>query len=223
MSRIAITLDEHTHAELVRRAQAAGEPAARTAARLVRDGLLSTQTRAASEPASAAAPKPPEGEGAGVPGWLEPPEKRELWRRELRRSACCASATQTSSQSSWPTSGATARSSRCWVRSAHGARSSTQAKSQTPVRSCCSTIVWSFWSAALPRRATRPPHASRAASRRQSGLHSRVSPLAARAFGESSPRSRSDVEHGLTEYHCLLEVAPRAVCSGAGSGVRLRR
>ncbi|MGO9322466.1 MAG: hypothetical protein ACLQBY_16940 [Solirubrobacteraceae bacterium] len=83
MSRVAITLDEHAHAELTRRAQAAAEPVARTAARLVRDGLLSTQAQAAGEPATAAAPKPVEGQGAGSPGWLQPPGEQERWRREL--------------------------------------------------------------------------------------------------------------------------------------------
>lgn len=84
MSRVAITLDEHALAELGRRAQAAGEPAARTAARLVRDGLLSTQGQAAGEqPASPTAPKPAKGRGAGSPGWLQPPGEQERWRREL--------------------------------------------------------------------------------------------------------------------------------------------
>ncbi|MGO9320952.1 MAG: hypothetical protein ACLQBY_09155 [Solirubrobacteraceae bacterium] len=86
MSRVAITLDEHALAELGRRAQAAGEPVARTAARLVRDGLLSTQAQAASEPSPAA--RPAEGQGAGLPGWLEPPDKREKWRRELWATVC---------------------------------------------------------------------------------------------------------------------------------------
>jgi hypothetical protein len=84
VSRVAITLDEHALAELGRRAQAAGEPAARTAARFVRDGLLSTQAQAAGEqPASPTAPKPAKGQGAGSPGWLQPPGEQERWRREL--------------------------------------------------------------------------------------------------------------------------------------------
>ncbi len=88
MSRVAITLDEHALAELHRRAQAAKEPAARTAARLVRDGLLSTQAQAqadSEQPASAATPKPAKGKGAGAPGWLQPTGDggRERWRREL--------------------------------------------------------------------------------------------------------------------------------------------
>jgi hypothetical protein len=84
VSRVAITLDEHAHSELHRRAQAAKEPAARTAARMVRDGLLSTQTQAAGEqPASPTAPKPAEGQSAGSPGWLQPPGEQERWRREL--------------------------------------------------------------------------------------------------------------------------------------------
>lgn len=89
MSRIAITLDEHALSELSKRAQAAQEPVARTAARLIRDGLLSTNTQTADggEPTPASrAPKP--GEKAGVPGWLEPTGERERWRRELWSSVC---------------------------------------------------------------------------------------------------------------------------------------
>ena len=88
MSRVAITLDEHALAELGRRAQANGEPVARTAARLVRDGLLSTQAQAGGEPAPATATRPAEGQDAGLPGWLEPPDKREVWRRELWAAVC---------------------------------------------------------------------------------------------------------------------------------------
>ena len=88
MSRVAITLDEHALAELGRRAQAAGEPAARTAARFVRDGLLSTQAQSAGEPAPATAPKPANGQGAGAPGWLQPPGEQERWRRELWAAVC---------------------------------------------------------------------------------------------------------------------------------------
>jgi hypothetical protein len=84
VSRVAITLDEHALAELGRRAQAAGEPAARTAARFVRDGLLSTQAQAAGkQPVSPTTPKPAKGQGAGSPGWLQPPGEQERWRREL--------------------------------------------------------------------------------------------------------------------------------------------
>jgi|CZKG01.1.fsa_nt_gi hypothetical protein len=82
MSRIAITLDEHALAQLTRRAQASSEPIARTAARFVRDGLLSTQAHAASESTPRAGDAPPAG-STGRPGWLEPPEERETWRREL--------------------------------------------------------------------------------------------------------------------------------------------
>jgi hypothetical protein len=88
VSRVAITLDEHAHSELTRRAQAAAEPVARTAARLVRDGLLSTQAQAAGEPATVATPKPVEGQGAGSPGWLQPPGEQERWRRELWAAVC---------------------------------------------------------------------------------------------------------------------------------------
>lgn len=82
MSRIAITLDEHALAQLTRRAQANSEPIARTAARFVRDGLLSTQAHAAGESTPHAGDAPPTG-STGRPGWLEPPDKRETWRREL--------------------------------------------------------------------------------------------------------------------------------------------
>ena len=91
MSRVAITLDEHALAELGRRAQAAGEPAARTAARFVRDGLLSTQAQAQAageQPASPTAPKPAKGQGARSPGWLQPPGEQERWRRELWAAVC---------------------------------------------------------------------------------------------------------------------------------------
>jgi hypothetical protein len=86
MSRVAITLDEHALAELGRRARAAGEPAARTAARFVRDGLLSTQAQAQAageQPSSPTTPKPAKGQSAGAPGWLQPPGEQERWRREL--------------------------------------------------------------------------------------------------------------------------------------------
>ncbi|MGD1058436.1 MAG: hypothetical protein ABR992_13600 [Solirubrobacteraceae bacterium] len=88
MSRVAITLDEHALAELGRRAQSNGEPVSRTAARLVRDGLLSTQAQAGGEPAPAIATRLAEGQDAGLPGWLEPPDKREQWRRELWAAVC---------------------------------------------------------------------------------------------------------------------------------------
>jgi hypothetical protein len=92
MSRIAITLDEHALAELSRRAQAASEPVSRTAARFVRDGLLSTQAQPASEPppskATRPTPTPAEGQDTGLPGWLEPSDKREQWRRELWAAVC---------------------------------------------------------------------------------------------------------------------------------------
>ncbi|MGH2902026.1 MAG: hypothetical protein ACRDK7_00295, partial [Solirubrobacteraceae bacterium] len=85
MSRVAITLDEHAHAELTRRAQAAKEPVARAAARLVRDGLLSTDTQPAGEPAPTARAR---SATTGLPGWLEPPGERERWRRELWATVC---------------------------------------------------------------------------------------------------------------------------------------
>jgi hypothetical protein len=86
VSRIAITLDEHALAELTRRAQANREPVARTAARLVRDGLLSTQALASDTPS------PPTGNtdrGAGTPAWLEPGSgARERWRRKTWAAVC---------------------------------------------------------------------------------------------------------------------------------------
>jgi len=83
MSRIAITLDEHALAELTRRAQANSEPIARTAARFVRDGLLSTQAHPTSDTNPPAGAAPPPADSSGRPGWLEPAEERETWRREL--------------------------------------------------------------------------------------------------------------------------------------------
>jgi hypothetical protein len=85
MSRIAITLDEHALAELTRRAQANSEPIARTAARFVRDGLLSTQATKPpnNEPTPPAAAAAPTADSTGRPGWLEPADERETWRREL--------------------------------------------------------------------------------------------------------------------------------------------
>jgi hypothetical protein len=88
MSRVAITLDEHALAELGRRAQAAGEPVARTAARLVRDGLLSTPPHTGSEPSPTTSSEPVDGRDGGAPEWLEPPDKREVWRRELWAAVC---------------------------------------------------------------------------------------------------------------------------------------
>jgi hypothetical protein len=85
--RVAITLDEHALAELTRRAQAAEEPVARTAARLVRDGLISTHAHVtAGEPPNTTTSMPAEGQSAtSAPGWLQPPGdgRRERWRREL--------------------------------------------------------------------------------------------------------------------------------------------
>jgi hypothetical protein len=88
MSRVAITLDEHALAELGRRAQAAGEPVARTAARLVRDGLLSAPPHDGGEPSPSHSTRPVDGQDTRLPGWLEPPDKREVWRRELWAAVC---------------------------------------------------------------------------------------------------------------------------------------
>ncbi len=89
MSRVAITLDEHALAELARRAQANGEPAARTAARMVRDGLLSTHAQVAGEQSTPEdSNRDTKGGEPGLPGWLEPPGERERWRRELWAAVC---------------------------------------------------------------------------------------------------------------------------------------
>jgi hypothetical protein len=90
VSRVNITLDEHTRAELGRRAQAAGEPVAQMAVRFVRDGLLSSQVQNAAEPpAGPVEAQPPTGTASeGLPVWLEPPEKQGLWRRKLWASVC---------------------------------------------------------------------------------------------------------------------------------------
>lgn len=86
MRRIAISLDEHAHAELARRAQAAGEPLARTAARFVCGGLLTHNGGTALAPRAAQ----DEGQQAGgPPAWLEPgPEQRERWRRDTWAAVC---------------------------------------------------------------------------------------------------------------------------------------
>jgi hypothetical protein len=90
VSRVNITLDEHTRAELARRAQAAGEPVAQMAARFIRDGLLSTQLQNAAEPPAGTveAELPTDSPSKGLPVWLEPPEKQGLWRRKLWASVC---------------------------------------------------------------------------------------------------------------------------------------
>jgi hypothetical protein len=86
VTRIAITLDEHAQSELSRRAQANQEPVARTAARLVRDGLLSTYAPAPDPPA---VPAGDTDRGSGTPAWLEPgPSARGRWRRETWAAVC---------------------------------------------------------------------------------------------------------------------------------------
>ncbi|MGH2879970.1 MAG: hypothetical protein ACRDK4_10250 [Solirubrobacteraceae bacterium] len=94
MTRIAITLDEHARAELTKRAEVAQEPVSRTAARLIRDGLLSTQTtpsgttgsetRARSDGAKSTR----NGASVASPAWVEPTGAQERWRRELWASVC---------------------------------------------------------------------------------------------------------------------------------------
>jgi hypothetical protein len=83
--RIAISLDEHAHGELARRAQAAAEPLARTAARFVRDGLLSSNgSQAPATPAEVG-----DQQARERPAWLEPgPDARERWRRETWAGVC---------------------------------------------------------------------------------------------------------------------------------------
>lgn len=89
MSRIAITLDEHALSELSKRAQAAQEPVSRTAARFIRDGLLSTQTTPTGEQSPSTTPPARRAGGkTNVPGWLEPTGERERWRRELWSTVC---------------------------------------------------------------------------------------------------------------------------------------
>jgi hypothetical protein len=80
---VAITLDEHALAELTRRAQVNSEPVSRTAARMVRDGLLSTHAHPAGEQPMPKDPGQRAKGGGGLPGWLESPGERERWRREL--------------------------------------------------------------------------------------------------------------------------------------------
>lgn len=80
MSRVAISLDPHALAELRRRAATNKEPVARTAARLVSDGLLSTHVTPVEaaqtlgqEPQELIQPLP----------WIEPATKPQQWRRQL--------------------------------------------------------------------------------------------------------------------------------------------
>ena len=79
MTRIAITLDSHALTELQRRAAANHEPVARTAARLVRDGLLSSQPA----PATAPPATPASQQTTQPPPWVEPATKPQQWRRQL--------------------------------------------------------------------------------------------------------------------------------------------
>ncbi|MHB1810148.1 MAG: hypothetical protein ACYCU0_12780 [Solirubrobacteraceae bacterium] len=81
MSRIAITLDEHALAELRKRAVVNSEPASRTAARLIRDGLLTGHDN--DPPPIDIAPPATTERATGTPAWLEPLSERERWRREI--------------------------------------------------------------------------------------------------------------------------------------------
>lgn len=86
MSRVAITLDPHALAELQRRAAANKEPVSRTAARMVRDGLLSTQAATAPSSVTPVEQQPQRRErqpGPGVPSWVEPTSEQQQWRRQL--------------------------------------------------------------------------------------------------------------------------------------------
>lgn len=78
MSRVAISLDLHALTELRNRAQSNSEPVARTAARLVRDGLLSSP--AARIPATTAAEPQ---STTQRPAWIEPDTDPQKWRRQL--------------------------------------------------------------------------------------------------------------------------------------------
>jgi hypothetical protein len=80
--RIAISLDEHAHGELARRAQTAAEPVARTAARFV---LASNGNRAQATPAAEVEHQ----QARARPAWLEPgPDARERWRRDSWAAVC---------------------------------------------------------------------------------------------------------------------------------------
>jgi hypothetical protein len=84
MSRVAISLDLHALAELRKRAEANKEPVARTAARLVRDGLLShltTRSQATQDAQIAAAAASPQ--ATELPSWIEPAARPQQWRRAL--------------------------------------------------------------------------------------------------------------------------------------------
>jgi len=87
VTRVAITLDQHAQAELARRPQANQEPVARTAARLVRDGLLSAHPSPPDPPA--VAPAGGTQRGDAPPSWLEPEGgERERWRRQTWAAVC---------------------------------------------------------------------------------------------------------------------------------------
>jgi hypothetical protein len=74
VSRVAITLDEHALAELGRRAQAASEPGARTAARMLSKWLLCTQGQEAGEQ-SVPGSSPNLHVGEGPAGWRCQPRR----------------------------------------------------------------------------------------------------------------------------------------------------
>lgn len=90
VSRIAVTLDEHARSQLAKRAEAAGEPVARTAARLIQDGLLSTHAARPDRPG--AKQRADDGGKAEAPSWLEPQSSQERWRRELWSAVCALAA-----------------------------------------------------------------------------------------------------------------------------------
>jgi hypothetical protein len=81
VSRVAISLDPHALTELRNRAQTNKEPVARTAARLVRDGLLSSQ--AAGILATAATEHIEPQNTTLRPAWIEPDTDPQQWRRQL--------------------------------------------------------------------------------------------------------------------------------------------
>jgi hypothetical protein len=88
VSRIAVTLDEHARAELAKRAEAAQEPVSKTAARLIRDGLLSTESPSRAERPSAASGARAERAPTVSPVWIEPADESKAWRRRLWASVC---------------------------------------------------------------------------------------------------------------------------------------
>ena len=184
VSRVAITLDEHALAEL--QPPGAGRRGAGSkdsgAVRPRRAARTQAQAQAASEqPASATTPKPAKGKGAGSPGWLQPPGEQERWRRELWAavSALAERYPRVFSKlvADWWTDRALIEvlgALSAWRSQLDTGREPRPARGAAVPRSPGAARA-----PAHPGGRSRPPRASPAARRRQSGLHSRSRPGAA--------------------------------------------